>query len=85
MGNLDDDSASFEVRKERLDEAVDSIKKTMSDPEMRALSQRAVQGKVWHLQPTVAVLSDLKAEESCTHADHGAANSCTSSTNIRWM
>ena len=50
--------------KEQLDGVVDSIKKTMSDPEMRALSQRAVQGKVWHLQPTVAaVLSDLKAEE----------------------
>jgi hypothetical protein len=45
--------------KEQLDDVVDSIKKTLSSPEMRALSQRAVQGKVWHVQPTVS-------------ADHGS-------------
>jgi hypothetical protein len=50
--------------KEQLDDVVDSIKKTLSSPEMRALSQRAVQGKVWHVQPTVsAVLSELRKEE----------------------
>jgi len=50
--------------KEQLNEVVDSIKKTLSDPKMRALSQRAVQGKVWHLQPTVSkVLSELRKEE----------------------
>jgi hypothetical protein len=50
--------------KARLDKVVHAIASTLADPQMRALSQRAVQGKVWHLQPAVsAMLSDLRGEE----------------------
>ena len=50
--------------KENLDEVVEAIKKALSDPETRALSQRAVQGRVWHQQTAVSsMLSDLRAEE----------------------
>ena len=52
------------LSKERLDEVVDAIKKALSNEEMRALSQRAVQSKVWHLQPVVAAyLADLRRDE----------------------
>jgi hypothetical protein len=52
------------LSKERLDEVVDAIKKALSDEDMRALSQRAVQGKVWHLQPVVAAyMADLRRDE----------------------
>jgi hypothetical protein len=57
---------SGRLTKERLDEVVEAIKATMAEENIRAVSQRAVQGKVWHLQPVVAAyLSDLrKLEES---------------------
>lgn len=52
------------LSKERLDEVVDAVKQTLSDPEIRSTSQRAVQAKIWHLQPVVsACLSDLRKEE----------------------
>lgn len=52
------------LSKERLDEVVNAVKETLSDPEIRAISQRAVQAKVWHLQPAVAAcLTDLRKEE----------------------
>ena len=52
------------LSKERLDEVVESIKLALSDPDMRAVSQRAVQGKVWHLQPAVAThLTELRHSE----------------------
>eukprot|EP00543_Licmophora_paradoxa_P001312 CAMPEP_0202453544 /NCGR_PEP_ID=MMETSP1360-20130828/11495_1 /ASSEMBLY_ACC=CAM_ASM_000848 /TAXON_ID=515479 /ORGANISM="Licmophora paradoxa, Strain CCMP2313" /LENGTH=564 /DNA_ID=CAMNT_0049072671 /DNA_START=126 /DNA_END=1817 /DNA_ORIENTATION=- len=50
--------------KEELDEVVECLKKALKDPKLREVSQRAVQGKIWHLEPKVAsVLSDLKAQE----------------------
>jgi hypothetical protein len=52
------------LSKERLDEVVNAIKKALSDEDMRALSQRAVQGKVWHSQPVVAAyMADLRRDE----------------------
>ena len=52
------------LTKERLDEVVAHLKEALAKPEMRVLSQRAVQGKVWHLQPSVsAVLMDLRGDE----------------------
>ena len=56
-------SSSFLTR-DRLEEVVAAVKETLSDQRIRKLSQRAVQAKVWHLQPTVAAcLSDLRREE----------------------
>lgn len=52
------------LTKERLDEVVNAVKETLSDPAIRAVSQRAAQAKVWHLQPVVAAcLTDLRREE----------------------
>ena len=50
--------------REALEEVIESIKRTLSDPATRKLSQRAVQGKVWHRSPKVAaILSNLRREE----------------------
>jgi hypothetical protein len=52
------------VTKEILDEVVDSLKKALADEDIRVLSQRAVQCKVWHLCPKVsAVMQNLRMEE----------------------
>jgi hypothetical protein len=52
------------VMKETLDEVVDSLKKALADKAIRVLSQRAVQGKVWHRCPKVsAVMQNLREEE----------------------
>jgi len=58
------------LSKERLDEVVDAIKKALSDDDMRALSQRAVQGKVWHYQPAVAAyLTELRHSEEAVREE----------------
>jgi hypothetical protein len=50
--------------KEELDEVVAGLKKALSSEELRKLNQRAVQGKVWHLQPEVyRMMSKLRGEE----------------------
>lgn len=52
------------LTQERLDEVVDALKLAMADEEIRKLSQRAIQGKVWHQQPCVAkLLGDLRSDE----------------------
>jgi hypothetical protein len=52
------------LSKDSLDQVVDGIKRALSDPGTRILSQRAVQGKIWHEVSIVSkVLSDLRAEE----------------------
>jgi hypothetical protein len=58
-------SSSCVFNKERLDQVVDAIKHALSDPKLRTLlSQRAVQGKIWHSQPILAqVLSELRTDE----------------------
>ena len=52
------------LTKDQLDVVVNAIKETLRDPSIRKLNQRAVQAKVWHLQPSLAaVLTDLRTEE----------------------
>jgi hypothetical protein len=53
------------LSKDRLDEVVASIKVALQDPDLRKLSQRAVQGKVWHLQPALAkCMAELRKQEN---------------------
>jgi hypothetical protein len=60
-GGCDDD----DLNKQRLDQVVNAIKQALSDPALRgSLSQRAVQGKIWHSQPILAeILSELREQE----------------------
>lgn len=51
-------------QKDELDQVVASLKEALRDPELRQLSQRAVQAKVWHLQPKVsAMMQRLRKDE----------------------
>jgi hypothetical protein len=53
-----------DIDKQQLDSVVHAIQTALSEESMRALSQRAVQAKIWHLQPQLAeVLSQLRAQE----------------------
>lgn len=64
------------LSKERLDEVVDSLKQALCSDEIRKLSQRAVQGKIWHLSPKVALLlSDLRREEDVVRTEIMATTS----------
>jgi hypothetical protein len=55
--------------KHRLDEVVDAVKRALSDPHLRQLSQRAVQAKIWHEQPVVSILlQELRASEEKVRA-----------------
>lgn len=50
--------------KDRVDQVVEALKRALSKDELRALSQRAVQCKVWHMESTVAdLMSHLRHEE----------------------
>lgn len=50
--------------REQLDAVVEAVKRALSDPSLRKLSQRAVQAKIWHEQPVVgSLLQDLRASE----------------------
>ena len=52
------------LTKEQMDHVVDAVKHALSDPALRALSQRAIQAKIWHTQTVVsAVLQDLRNAE----------------------
>lgn len=54
----------FHLQKEQIDEVVEALKRALSKPTLRNLSQRAVQAKIWHEQPVVAaILQDLRAAE----------------------
>jgi hypothetical protein len=49
---------------DRLQAIVDAVCQRLTDPELRAQSQRAIQAKVWHLEPCVSMLMrELKADE----------------------
>lgn len=49
---------------DRLQAIVDAVCRRLADPELRAQSQRAIQAKVWHLEPSVSMLMrELKADE----------------------
>ena len=49
---------------DRLQAIVDAVCRRLTDPELRAQSQRAIQAKVWHLEPSVSMLMrELKADE----------------------
>jgi hypothetical protein len=49
---------------DRLQAIVDAVCRRLTDPELRAQSQRAIQAKVWHLEPGVSMLMrELKADE----------------------
>jgi len=49
---------------ERLDAVVTAVKAALRRDDLRCLSQRAIQSKIWHLEPHVAsYLSDLRCRE----------------------
>jgi hypothetical protein len=57
-------SACEGLNQERLDAVVNALKAALRRPELRCLSQRAIQAKIWHLEPIVAsYLSDLRCRE----------------------
>ena len=57
-------SACEGLTHERLNEIVHTLKVALRNPELRCLSQRAVQAKIWHMEPMVAsYLSDLRCRE----------------------
>lgn len=50
--------------KEELDEVVVALKQALTDKELRKLSQRAVQGKVWHRHPQVSgIMQRIRRDE----------------------
>ena len=52
------------LTKEQMDNVIDAVKVALSDPTLRAMSQRAVQAKIWHEQTIVSsVLQDLRNAE----------------------
>lgn len=67
----DDDPLLLLHRLDRvaLDAVVEAVRRALSDPALRRLSQRAVQAKVWHQQPVVAaVLQDLRGAEEAVRS-----------------
>ena len=58
------------LTKEQMDKVVDAVKIALSDPSLRALSQRAVQAKIWHEQTIVSlVLQDLRNAEEVIRSE----------------
>lgn len=57
------------INRERLDQVVEAVKTALRDPALRAVSQRAVQAKIWHHEPIVAaVLVELRNTEEAVRA-----------------
>jgi hypothetical protein len=52
------------LSKDRLDQVIEAISRALSSPDLRRLSQRAIQARVWHQEPVVALyMSDLRRDE----------------------
>jgi len=52
------------LSKDRLEEVVQAISKALSSPDLRQLSQRAIQARIWHQEPVVSsCMSDLRRDE----------------------
>lgn len=50
--------------KSRLEGVVNALTKALSSPDLRGLSQRAIQARIWHQEPLIAsFMSDLRREE----------------------
>jgi hypothetical protein len=50
--------------KNRLEGVVNVLTKALSSPELRGLSQRAIQARIWHQEPLIAsFMFDLRREE----------------------
>lgn len=59
----------FTWTKEQLDAVVVAVQRALSDPTLRAASQRAVQAKIWHECPIVAsLLHELRTAEEALRA-----------------
>jgi 2-polyprenyl-6-methoxyphenol hydroxylase-like FAD-dependent oxidoreductase len=64
LDNSKPDDLLYHLQKGQLDEVVEAVKRALSVPSLRTLSQRAVQAKIWHEQPVVSgFLQDLRAAE----------------------